>query len=107
MPLVIELLVKDKPELDSSRDLITPLWLPVLQTRTKVPLECSEKAWNTLSGLLPYLPTPFILKARGKDHGNNVVVFCAGARLYLGAKQRTYGVLRHDICSIGKKRYVQ
>ena len=43
--------------------------------------------------LLPFLPSPSILKTKIEDRGYNVVAFCAGARLDRGAKERTYGPL--------------
>ena len=43
MPIVIEFFVKDEPKLDSPCGLVVPLWVLVLETRTELPLKCSEK----------------------------------------------------------------
>ena len=40
-----------------------------------------------------------ILKTKIKPHRRNIFVLCAGAQLDLGAKERTYGTLRHGICN--------
>ena len=99
MLIVVEFFVKDQLELDSPKldsplpssseveeepeesELDDdPLWLLVLQTRTELPLECSEKsveyAFVQHCMPLPFPPTPSILKA--KDRSYNVVAFCAG-----------------------------
>ena len=52
--------------------------------------------------LLPFLPTPSILKAKIGVGGYNVVTFCVGAQPDRGAKEQTYGMLRHDVCNTPK-----
>ena len=113
MLIATEFFVKDQSELDSP-ELDSPLsyssqleeepeeskldddtlWLLGLQTHTELPWECSKKRHGTcvpcnIACLLPFLPTPAVLKSKIEDCGYNIVTFCTGAPFYRGAKERT------------------
>ena len=107
---VIEFFDKDQSELDS-RELDSPLSsssdLEEELQESELPSVCHKQCGAcvlcSIVCLLPFLPTPSILKAKIGVRGYNVVAFCAGARLDRGAKERTYGTLQNDICNTGTR----